>query len=139
MAGSYTSVSVSADSKTMVSSYDNASRPAEIVRIAPNAAALTHFNDSAVAALDMQTPETFWTTTSRGKKIRSMLVKPAGFDASKKYPLYVVMHGGPAGAWKDTWDTAGTITCWRLPVCYCTHRLYRLHRIWREIFAGYIG
>ena len=51
----------------------------------------------------MQTPEIFWTTTSRGKKIRSMLVKPAGFDPSKKYSLYVVMHGGPAGAWKDTW------------------------------------
>ena len=32
-----------------------------------------------------------------------MLVRPAGFDASKKYPLFVVMHGGPAGAWKDNW------------------------------------
>ncbi|HLO79438.1 MAG TPA: S9 family peptidase [Chitinophagaceae bacterium] len=103
MPGSYTSVSSSADAKTIVSSYDNASRPAEIVRIMPNAAALTHFNDSAVAALDLQQPEIFWTTTSRGKKIRSMLVKPAGFDPSKKYPLFVVMHGGPAGAWKDNW------------------------------------
>jgi len=25
------------------------------------------------------------------------------FDPSKKYPLFVVMHGGPAGAWKDNW------------------------------------
>ena len=32
-----------------------------------------------------------------------MLVQPAGFDPSKKYPLFVVMHGGPAGAWKDNW------------------------------------
>jgi dipeptidyl aminopeptidase/acylaminoacyl peptidase len=103
MPGSYTSVSASADAKTIVSNYDNASKPAEIVRILPTSNFLTHFNDSAVAALDLQTPETFWTTTSRGKKIRSMLVRPAGFDPSKKYPLYVVMHGGPAGAWKDTW------------------------------------
>ncbi len=106
MPGSYTSVSSSADTKTIVSSYDNASRPAEIVRILPSSGGgnfLTHFNDSAVAALDMQKPETYWTTTSRGKKIRSMIVRPAGFDASKKYPLFVVMHGGPAGAWKDSW------------------------------------
>jgi dipeptidyl aminopeptidase/acylaminoacyl peptidase len=101
--GSYTSVSASADAKTIVSNYDNASKPAEIVRILPTSNFLTHFNDNAVANLDMQTPEIFWTTTSRGKKIRSMLVRPAGFDPSKKYPLYVVMHGGPAGAWKDTW------------------------------------
>jgi len=45
----------------------------------------------------------FWTTSSRGKKIKSMLIRPAGFDASKKYPLFVVMHGGPAGTWADTW------------------------------------
>jgi len=32
-----------------------------------------------------------------------MMVKPAGFDASKKYPLFVVMHGGPASSWKDNW------------------------------------
>jgi dipeptidyl aminopeptidase/acylaminoacyl peptidase len=103
MPGSYTGVSSSADSKIIVSSYDNASRPAEIVRMTPTVTALTHFNDSAVSALDLQQPEIYWTNTSRGKKIRSMLVKPAGFDPAKKYPLFVVMHGGPAGAWKDTW------------------------------------
>jgi dipeptidyl aminopeptidase/acylaminoacyl peptidase len=106
MPGSYTSVSSSADTKIIVSSYDNASRPTEIVKILPSSGGgnfLTHFNDSAVADLDMQKPETYWTTTSRGKKIRSMMVRPAGFNASKKYPLYVVMHGGPAGAWKDSW------------------------------------
>ena len=31
------------------------------------------------------------------------MLKPAGFDAQKKYPLFVVIHGGPAGAWKDNW------------------------------------
>ncbi len=106
MPGSYTAVSSSADAKTIVSLYDNASRPAEIIRVLPTNASgnfLTHFNDAAVAVLDMQAPEEFWTTTNRGKKIRSMLVKPAGFDPSKKYPLFVVMHGGPAGAWKNNW------------------------------------
>lgn len=104
--GSYTAVGASADGKLMVSSYENASKPAEIVRIngtTKEPVFLTTFNDAALATLDLPAPETFWTTTSRDKKIRSMLVRPAGFDPSKKYPLFVVMHGGPAGAWKDNW------------------------------------
>jgi dipeptidyl aminopeptidase/acylaminoacyl peptidase len=104
--GSFTSLSVSANGKVAVSSYENASKPAEVVRINTTAKEpqfLTTFNDAALAALDLPAPEVFWTTTSRGKKIRSMLVRPAGFDPAKKYPLFVVMHGGPAGAWKDNW------------------------------------
>lgn len=105
-AGSYTAVSASTDAKTIVSNYDNASKPAEIIRLLPNNTGdnfLTHFNDEALAGLDLPAPEEFWTTTSQGKKIRSLLVKPAGFDPAKKYPLFVVMHGGPAGAWKNNW------------------------------------
>jgi len=104
--GSYTAVSISSDGKVIVSTYENASKPAELVRIkgdSKTAESLTTFNDAALSALDLQRPETFWFTSSRGKKIKSMLVRPAGFDASKKYPLFVVMHGGPAGAWKDNW------------------------------------
>ncbi len=32
------------------------------------------------------------------------LLKPANFDASKKYPLLVLIHGGPQGAWNDSWS-----------------------------------
>lgn len=104
--GSYTGVSVSADGKVIVSSYESASKPPEIVRInsaTQSSTFLSSFNDAALAMLDLPQPETFWFTSTRGKKIRSTLIRPAGFAASKKYPLYVVMHGGPAGAWKDNW------------------------------------
>jgi len=104
--GSYTGVSVSADGKLIVSNYDNASMPPEVVRVdgtSKEPSFLTHFNEAALATLDLAVPDVFWTTSSRGKQIRSMLIRPAGFDASKKYPLFVVMHGGPAGTWADTW------------------------------------
>ena len=103
MSGSYTGVSSSADAKTIVSNYENASMPAEIIRILPSNTFLTHFNDAAIASLDMQTPEEFWTATSRGKKIRSLLVKPAGFNPSKntRYLLLCMValqdHGKIAG------------------------------------------
>jgi len=36
-------------------------------------------------------------------KVHGFIVKPANFDASKKYPLVVLIHGGPQGAWNDSW------------------------------------
>ena len=38
-----------------------------------------------------------WKSTD-GTAIEGVLIKPAGFDPSKKYPLLVVIHGGPTGA-----------------------------------------
>lgn len=37
-----------------------------------------------------------WKSTD-GTQIEGVLIKPAGFDSSKKYPLLVVIHGGPTG------------------------------------------
>ena len=37
-----------------------------------------------------------WKSTD-GTPVEGVLIKPAGFDSSKKYPLLVVIHGGPTG------------------------------------------
>jgi len=37
-----------------------------------------------------------WKSTD-GTSIEGVLIKPAGFDPAKKYPLLVVIHGGPTG------------------------------------------
>lgn len=37
-----------------------------------------------------------WKSTD-GTPIEGVLIKPAGFDPSKRYPLLVVIHGGPTG------------------------------------------
>lgn len=102
--GSYTGLSVS-DNGTVVSSFESSIMPAEVVRINSNGthSLISNFNTDKVSKLDLNPVEEIWTTTSRGKKIHSWIVKPAGFDATKKYPLFVVIHGGPASAWKDNW------------------------------------
>jgi dipeptidyl aminopeptidase/acylaminoacyl peptidase len=46
-----------------------------------------------------------------GTTIEGVLHKPAGFDASKKYPLFVIIHGGPAGI-----DTPTPLTGYVYPV-----------------------
>jgi dipeptidyl aminopeptidase/acylaminoacyl peptidase len=32
-----------------------------------------------------------------------MIALPPNFDERKKYPLLVVMHGGPHSMWRDNW------------------------------------
>ena len=102
--GCYTNISVSANN-IIVANYESATAPPEIVRINGSThQSLTDFNGTKLASLDLQPIETFWFNSSRGKKIRSILVKPAGFDSSKQYPLFVVIHGGPASSFKDNWS-----------------------------------
>jgi len=43
------------------------------------------------------TVETVSWTSKDGAKIEGVLHKPADFDPKKKYPLFVVIHGGPTG------------------------------------------
>jgi dipeptidyl aminopeptidase/acylaminoacyl peptidase len=64
-------------------------------------AAISMFNKERAAAIDWLPAEEFWFTSSRGKQIHNLLVKPPGFDPNKKYPLFVLIHGGPHGMWKD--------------------------------------
>ena len=33
-----------------------------------------------------------------------MLVRPPAFDASQKYPVIMLLHGGPQTQWGDSWS-----------------------------------
>lgn len=37
--------------------------------------------------------------------VHAWVLKPSDFDESKKYPLCFWIHGGPQGAWMDSWST----------------------------------
>jgi dipeptidyl aminopeptidase/acylaminoacyl peptidase len=103
--GSYSGFSVSDNGATIIASFESSVMPAEVVRVNANGthSLISNFNTEKLKKLDLNAVEEMWTTSSRGKKIHSWIVKPAGFDANKKYPLFVVIHGGPASAWKDNW------------------------------------
>jgi dipeptidyl aminopeptidase/acylaminoacyl peptidase len=42
--------------------------------------------------------------SSDGASIGGFLVKPANFDFERKYPLLLLIHGGPQGAWGESWS-----------------------------------
>jgi dipeptidyl aminopeptidase/acylaminoacyl peptidase len=62
---------------------------------------LTMMNSKLLSKLEMNPAEEFWFEGAEGDKIHGFLVKPPFFNPSKKYPLVMLIHGGPQGAWSD--------------------------------------
>jgi dipeptidyl aminopeptidase/acylaminoacyl peptidase len=65
---------------------------------------LTHLNDALLAQLDLPKMQDFWFTAKDGTKLQGFVIPPPGFDAAKKYPVKFLIHGGPQGAWGDSWS-----------------------------------
>lgn len=94
----------SADAPVVAALWGSAVNPHEVGRIdlaTGRWAGLSSFGTERSAAIDWAPVEEFWFTSRRGKRIHNLLVKPPGFDPQKKYPLLVLMHGGPHSQWKD--------------------------------------
>ena len=64
-------------------------------------AQLTKVNADLLAGLDMNPAEEFWYDGAAGDKVHGFLLKPPAFDPSKKYPLLMLIHGGPQGSFGD--------------------------------------
>ncbi|MEK6320082.1 MAG: S9 family peptidase [Acidobacteriota bacterium] len=64
-------------------------------------ARLTNINDGVAREVDIRPAETMWVDGAGGAKIHVFIVKPHGFDPSKKYPLVLNVHGGPQSQWAD--------------------------------------
>lgn len=65
---------------------------------------LTKLNGEILGEFSMQPVESFWFTGSEKAKVQGFIVKPPNFDASKKYPVKFLIHGGPQGQWGDDWS-----------------------------------
>jgi len=98
--GVNTGVQVGPDNKTLVYLHQTNTQPAEVW---VSGRALTHQNDSALATLDLPPLEEYGFVGALGDSVFGWLQKPPGFDPTKKYPLIYLIHGGPQGAWTDSW------------------------------------
>jgi len=101
-----TAISLSADGKTLVFVRTSLTMPAEIfaaVSDGSNVRQLTHQNDWMLSSLEMNAPETFWFDGAEGAKVQAMLIRPPKFDATRKYPLLMLLHGGPQTMWSNSW------------------------------------
>jgi len=98
---------VTPDGKSLVLTRSSLTQPAEIFRVPASGGTplpLTSANAALLAELDLNPAESVATQGALGAEIQSLLVKPPAFDANKKYPAIVLVHGGPQSAWDDAWS-----------------------------------
>ncbi|HQN52154.1 MAG TPA: prolyl oligopeptidase family serine peptidase, partial [Phenylobacterium sp.] len=104
--GGYTSLAIpeKAAKPMLIGAWGSSVNPTEIVRIDPAAKRhvnLTSVNVAAAQAIDWSSPLHFTFRAKDGLPIHSMLVTPPNFDPKKKYPVMVLIHGGPASTNPD--------------------------------------
>ena len=64
---------------------------------------LTSFNDNWLTELALVRPERLTWKVKDGSTIEGWLVKPVGYEPGRKYPFVLKIHGGPHGAYGNTW------------------------------------
>ncbi len=100
------SVNVSSDGQVLVFASSSIAAPAELMRANSDGSGvtpLTSFNDAAYRPYGLRKAEDVEWKGAVNTNIHGFIIKPANFDASKKYPLIVLIHGGPQGAFNDSW------------------------------------
>src|SRR5215469_1830222 len=65
---------------------------------------ITDFNHQLWSQLNLTAPEEINYTSFDGKRIQGWIQKPPDFDAQKKYPLILNIHGGPHAAYGWVFD-----------------------------------
>jgi len=99
-------ISVTRDGRSFVFSRSSMVKPSEIYHAnidGTGATPLTTTNDAFISSFKLQPGEEVTWTGGAGAKVAGWIVKPANFSPRRKYPLVVLIHGGPQGAWNDSW------------------------------------
>lgn len=99
-------INSSADGSLFIFSHQTLSRPAEIYSADAQGELkpLTHCNDALFSHIEYSDPEYVWFEGANKAKVQMWIFKPPFFDAKKKYPLVYMIHGGPQGAWGNSWS-----------------------------------
>ncbi|MEO6590432.1 MAG: S9 family peptidase, partial [Pyrinomonadaceae bacterium] len=100
------SLAITPDENMIVFTGSSMTSPPEIMRVNTDGTellALTKTNSDLSDKWNLQKAEDVEWTGALNAKVHGFLVKPSNFDDSKKYPLLVLIHGGPQGAWGNNW------------------------------------
>jgi len=97
---------LSEDGRTLAIARTSLTTPAEIFAANSDGSdvrQLTHHNAALLSQLDLAKPEIFKFEGAEKTQVEGIVIRPPHFDASKKYPALLLIHGGPQGAWTDAW------------------------------------
>ncbi len=113
---------VSADGKTLLYAHSTASTPTQWYRAALDGSridkpqAFAVLNEHLRQLPHARTEVVHW-KGARGDEVEGILYYPHVYEPGTKYPLVVMIHGGPAGAdldaWEDWWMAPANLVCQR--------------------------
>ncbi len=113
-----------ANNGTLVAANDSFLYPARLVKVNGKngkTSRLDSFNDEILADVDLGSYESVTYKGYNDQEIQMWVHYPPGFDRSKKYPLMMLVHGGPHNAISDgfhyrwnaqTFASWGYVTAW---------------------------
>jgi dipeptidyl aminopeptidase/acylaminoacyl peptidase len=91
----------------MVFLHSTATEPAEVWAAdwstGANLRPVTKLNADWRAGVAIAPLEPFGFMGAQGDSVFGWMMKPPGFDPSRKYPVVYLIHGGPQSAWDDEW------------------------------------
>jgi dipeptidyl aminopeptidase/acylaminoacyl peptidase len=73
---------------------------------------LTRQNAPLLKDVAFSKPQSLTVPGAGGTPIQYWLLTPPDFDASRKYPVVFLIHGGPQGAWQDAWSHRWNPALW---------------------------
>ena len=123
-AHTFSGLALSRDGRTLLALREGFSEPPTLVRVdlaSGEPTKLSTFNDELLARVAWGRYESVTYKGSGGKDIQMWVVYPPGFDPAKKYPLYLILHGGPHNGVQDAftfrWNAQvfsgwGYVTAW---------------------------
>lgn len=103
---SFSGVAVAGSPTRMVALRQSFSEPPTLVAVSPRDGTVTQlstFNDAKLAPVQMGRVESVTYAGSGGADIQMWVVYPPDFDPAKKYPLFLLLHGGPHNGITDSW------------------------------------
>ena len=103
-------VHFTSDGRTMIYTEESGSRPAEIFKATSGGGtgtALAHLNDALLASATLTPLEEMYVDADKSgvdkARIQVFITKPPNFSPTQKYPVLFMIHGGPQGAWGESW------------------------------------
>ncbi|GBC83122.1 Dipeptidyl-peptidase 5 [bacterium HR10] len=102
--GANEGLQITPDGKTLIFLRHGFSQPAELYRVnvdGSQLAPLTRMNAERLAEIQWGEVRSIWYTGADGARVHGWIITPPGFDPAKKYPMIVLLHGGPQSVWAD--------------------------------------
>ena len=99
-----TRLRITPDGKHLVFARQNVRHPIDLFKASVKGGdveQLTDINSEVLSGLEMNPVEEFWFEGAESARVHGMIVKPPFFDENRKYPMILLIHGGPQGAFGD--------------------------------------